>query len=119
MLLVLLLFLFVIRPILKTIKGIKTSVDQEELDRLGDMELLEEEREPKFIELSGSQQKSFLEVMKPAERSKYIVNMSANEKASYLSNMVSLDKAKYYAELDFDKSVNIFKGWLSEIEEEE
>ncbi|MCK5097275.1 MAG: flagellar M-ring protein FliF [Desulfobacteraceae bacterium] len=119
MLLVLLLFLFVIRPVLKTVRGIKTSVDQEELDRLDEMALLEDEKEPAFIELSGTQQKNFLEVMKPDERKKYIVNMSANEKASYLANMVTMDKAKYYAELDFDKSVNIFKGWLSEIEEEE
>ncbi|MCD4743019.1 MAG: flagellar M-ring protein FliF [Desulfobacteraceae bacterium] len=119
MLLVLLLFLFVIRPILKTVRDIKTSVDQEELDKLEDASLLGEEREPKFIELSGTQQKDFLELMKPDEKGKYIVNMSASEKSSYLSNMTTLDKAQYYAELDFDKSINILKGWLSEIEEEE
>ena len=119
MLLVLLLFLFVIRPILKTVRDIKTSVEQEELDRLDDAALLEDETEPKFIELSGTQQKDYLELMKPDEKSKFIVDMSASEKASYLSNMTTIDKAQYYADLDFDKSLNILKGWLSEVEEEE
>ncbi|MCP3899965.1 MAG: flagellar M-ring protein FliF, partial [Desulfobacteraceae bacterium] len=119
MLLVLLLFLFVIRPILKTVRDIRTSVDQEEIDRLEAEAMVEEERELKFIELSGAQQKDFLDVMKPVEKSKFITDMSASEKSSYLSNMTSVDKAQYYAELDFDKSINILKGWLSEIEEEE
>jgi flagellar M-ring protein FliF len=119
MLLVLLLFLFVIRPILKTVKDVKSTVDQEELDRLDQAALVEEEQDPKFIELSGPQQKEFLDVMKPDAKSKYIINMSASEKASYLSNMTEVDKAQYYADLDFDKSINILKGWLSEIEEED
>ncbi len=119
MLLVFLLFLFVIRPILKTIRDVKSTVDQEEQDRLDAATLVEEEKEPKFIELTGTQQKDFLEIMKPDEKKKFIGNMSASEKSSYLSNMTSMDKAAYYAELDFDKSVNILKGWLSEIEEDE
>lgn len=119
MLLVLLLFLFVIRPILKTVRDIKSSVEQEELDRLDQAAQLEEERELKFIELSGPQQKDYLELMKPEEKNKFIANMSASEKSSYLANMTILDKAKYYADYDFDKSVNILKGWLSETGEEE
>ncbi len=119
MLLVLLLFLFVIRPILKTVRDIRTTVDQEEIDRLEKEALMEEERDPKFIELTGVQQKEFLDVMKPIEKNQFITNMSASEKSSYLSNMTAVDKAQYYAELDFDKSINILKGWLSEIEEEE
>ena len=119
MLLVLLLFLFVIRPILKTVRDIKTSVEQEELDRLDDAALLEDERAPKFIELSGTQQKDYLELMKPDEKGEFITNMSASEKASYLANMTVVDKAQYYANTDFDKSINILKGWLSEVEEDE
>ncbi|MCK5313077.1 MAG: flagellar M-ring protein FliF, partial [Desulfobacteraceae bacterium] len=119
MLLVLLLFLFVIRPILKTVRDIKTSVEQEELDRLDDAALLEDERAPKFIELSGTQQNDYLELMKPDEKGEFITNMSASEKASYLANMTVVDKAQYYANTDFDKSINILKGWLSEVEEDE
>ncbi len=119
MLLVLLLFLFVIRPILKTVRDIKTSVEQEELDRLDDAALLEDERAPKFIELSGTQKKDYLELMKPDEKGEFITNMSASEKASYLANMTVVDKAQYYANTDFDKSINILKGWLSEVEEDE
>jgi flagellar M-ring protein FliF len=119
MLLVLLLFLFVIRPILKTVRDVKSSVEQEELDRLDETSRLEEEREPRFIELSGNQQKEYIEHMEPEDRGKFIANMSATEKSSYLSNMSAIDKAQYYADIDFDKSVNIIKGWLSEKPEEE
>ncbi len=119
MLIVFLLFLFVIRPILKTIRAVKSNIDQEELDRLEQESLKEEEGEPKFIEFTGPQQKEYLDSMEPEERAKYIANMSAAEKSSYLANMALIDKAEYYAELNFDKSVNILKGWLSEREEEE
>ena len=119
MLLVLLLFLFVIRPILKTVRDVKSTVEQEEQDKLDASSLLDEEREPKFIELSGPQQRDYLALMVPEEKSKFLTNMSGNEKASYIANMAMLDKAKYYADVDFDKSVNILKGWLSETGEEE
>ncbi|MCK5541237.1 MAG: flagellar M-ring protein FliF [Desulfobacterales bacterium] len=119
MILVLLLFLFVIRPILKTVRDIKTSVEQEESDKLDQAAFIEGEREPGFIELTATQQKDFIGIMKPEEKSKFLINMSASEKSSYLSNMTTVDKAQYYADLDFDKSINILKGWLSEIEEED
>ena len=119
MLLVLLLFLFVIRPILKTVRDVKSTVEQEEQDKLDASSLLDEEREAKFIELSGPQQRDYLALMAPEEKSKFLTNMSGNEKASYIANMAMLDKAKYYADVDFDKSVNILKGWLSETGEEE
>jgi len=119
MLLVLLLFLFVIRPILKTVRDIKSSVEQEESDRLDQAALVEEEREPKFIELSATQQKDFLKLMKSDEKGQFISNMSASEKSSYLSNLTMVDKAQYYAELDFDKSINILKGWMTDIEEDD
>jgi len=58
LLLVFLLFLFVIRPIVKTVKDIKTTVDQEALPGPEERTLIEEEeKEPEFIEMDGKQQK--------------------------------------------------------------
>ncbi|MCK5349396.1 MAG: flagellar M-ring protein FliF, partial [Desulfobacula sp.] len=64
LLLVLLLFLFVIRPIIKTVKEIRTTVEQEALPGPDELALIEEEeRELNFIEMDGKQQKEYLELL--------------------------------------------------------
>lgn len=120
LLLVFVLFLFVIRPIIKTVKDIKTTVEEEMLPGPEDLQLLEEEeKEPEFIEMDGEQQKEYLEMMTNEQKEDFISRMSPAERASYLANMPVTDKAKYYAEKDLVKSINIIKSWVSEMETEE
>ena len=118
LLLVILLFLLVIRPIIKTVKEIKTSVDQESLPGPEDFDLLEDE-EPEFINMDAAQQKEYLDLMTEKQKENFIKKMKASERASYLANMSVNEKARYYANKDFYKTVNILKGWISETEEEE
>ena len=119
LLLVLLLFLFVIRPIIKTVKEIRTTVEQEALPGPDELALIEEEeRELNFIEMDGKQQKEYLELMTGDQKESFITKMSTSERTSYLTNMSVNEKAKYYARKDLYKAVNILKGWISEAEEE-
>lgn len=119
LLLVVLLFLFVIRPIIKTVKDIKTSVEQEALPGPEDMtQIEEEEKEFGFKEMDGKQQKEYLELMTRDQKDGYLKQMSQKERASYLTNMSVNEKAKYYAQKDLYKTINILKGWISETEEE-
>jgi len=119
LLLVLLLFLFVIRPIIKTVKDIKTTVDQEALPGPEELALIEEEeKEPEFVEMDGRQQKEYLEMMTDDEKDNFMRNMSTSERALYLEKMSPNEKARYYAEKDFNKTINILRGWISEIVEE-
>jgi len=118
LLLVLVLFLFVIRPIIKTVKDIKVTVEQEALPSPEEMALLgEDERPPQFIEMDADQQNEFLELMTEAQKEEFLKKMTAIERAAYLSNMSVTEKARYYAHKDLFKSVNIIKGWVSETEE--
>ncbi len=118
LLLVLVLFLFVIRPIIKTVKDIKVTVEQEALPSPEEMALLaEDERPPEFVEMDAEQQKEFLELMTEAQKEDFLKKMTASERAAYLSNMSVTEKARYYAHKDLFKSVNIIKGWISETEE--
>ncbi|MCP4718857.1 MAG: flagellar M-ring protein FliF, partial [Desulfobacteraceae bacterium] len=118
LLLVLVLFLFVIRPIIKTVKDIRVTVEKEALPGPEELALLgEEEKEPQFIEMDGNQQKEFLELMTEEQKEEFLKKMTASERATYLSNMSVNEKAKYYANKDIFKTVNIIKGWISETEE--
>ncbi len=120
LLLVLVLFLFVIRPIIKTVREIKSTVEQEALPGPEDMALLEEEKELKFEDMDADQQREFLELMTESQREEFLMKMSPSERAAYVANMSVNEKAKYYAERDLTKTVNIIKGWISEpVEEEE
>ena len=120
LLLVILLFLLVIRPIIKTVKEIKTRVDQEALPGPEEFDLVEdEEKEPEFIDMDGDQQKEYLERMAENQKQDFINKMSTSERRSYMANLSVNEKARYYANKDFDKTVNILKGWISEVEEEE
>ncbi|MCD4722761.1 MAG: flagellar M-ring protein FliF, partial [Desulfobacula sp.] len=119
LLIVILLFLFVIRPIIKTVREIKTTVEQEALPGPDDKALIEEEqKEPEFIEMDGKQQKEYMDLMTEEQKEVFLKKMSTSERASYLTNMSVNEKAKYYAQKDIYKTVNILKGWISEIEEE-
>jgi flagellar M-ring protein FliF len=120
LLLVVLLFLLVIRPIIKTVKEIKTSVDQESLPGSEEFDLLEgEEKEPEFIDMDSAQQKEYLDLMTEKQKENFVKKMKTSERASYLANMSVSEKARYYANKDFYKTVNILKGWIREVEEEE
>lgn len=120
LLLVLLLFLFIIRPVAKAVKDIRVTVEQEALPSPDDLDFEdEEEKELRFIEMDGQQQKEYLELMTSEQRDDFIKTMTTTERASYLENMSVNEKAQYYAEKDLVKTVNILKGWISEIEEEE
>ncbi|MBU0969774.1 MAG: flagellar M-ring protein FliF [Proteobacteria bacterium] len=118
LLLVLALFLFVIRPIIKTVKDIKVTVEQEALPGPEELALLEEEgKEPQFVDMDGNQQREFLEMMTEEQKEAFLQKMTASERAAYLSNMSVTEKAKYYARKDLFKTINIIKGWVSETEE--
>ncbi len=120
LLLVLLLFLFVVRPIVKTVKEIKTTVEQEALPGPEEMALIEEEeKELEFKEMDGKQQKEYLELMTKDQKNLFMNKMKPSERTSYLTNMSVNEKAKYYAEKDFYKTVNILKGWISDVQEVE
>jgi flagellar M-ring protein FliF len=119
LLLVLVLFLFVIRPIIKTVRDIKVTVEQEALPSPEELALLEDEdKEPTFVEMDADQQREFLEMMTEEQKEDFIRKMTASEKAAYLANLSPNEKAKYYANKDLVKTVNIIKGWISEDEEE-
>jgi len=120
MLLVLVLFLFVIRPIIKTVRDIKDTVEQDMLEEPEDMEQIEEtEKEPDFRRMDGEQQKEFLQLMTDDQKQDFLSKMTPAERAAYLANMPVVDKAKYYAQKDMAKTINIIKAWVSEKDTEE
>ncbi|HCY85374.1 MAG TPA: flagellar M-ring protein FliF [Desulfobacteraceae bacterium] len=119
LLLVLVLFLFVIRPIIKTVRDIKVTVEQEALPSPEELALLEEDdKEPTFVEMDADQQREFLEMMTEEQKEEFIRKMTASEKAAYLANLSANEKARYYANKDLIKTVNIIKGWISEDDED-
>ncbi|MDQ1270902.1 MAG: flagellar M-ring protein FliF [Thermodesulfobacteriota bacterium] len=120
LLLVFVLFLFIIRPIIKTVRDIKVTVEQEALPSPEELALLEkEDKEPSFVEMNANQQGEFFETMTDEQKEEFIQKMTAAERNAYIANMNAQDKARYYAEKDLFKTVNIIKGWLSEVAEEE
>lgn len=118
LLLVVLLFLFVIRPIIKTVKDIQSSVEQEASQGLDEVGLLEEDKEPDFIMMDASQQLEFLSLMTPSQKEEFIEKMTPAQKASYIGNMSVVDKAKYYSDKDPEKTINILKAWLRDMDED-
>jgi flagellar M-ring protein FliF len=120
LLLVFVLFLFIIRPIIKTVRDIKVTVEQEALPSPEELAQIEEgEKEPAFIEMDADQQREFLELMSEDQKEEFIQKMTAAERSAYVANMSDQEKARYYAEKDLNRTVNIIKGWISEVEEEE
>ena len=120
LLLVFVLFLFIIRPIIKTVRDIKVTVEQEALPSPEELAQLESEaKEPSFTEMDAEQQQEFFEMMTEDQKEEFIQKMTAAERNVYIANMSPQEKARYYAEKDLFKTVNIIKGWLSEVEEEE
>lgn len=118
LLIVVALFLLVIRPIIRTVKEIRTTVGREALPSPEDTALLEEEKKPpEFIDMDARQQKEYLEMMTEDQKMLYLKKMKPTDRVSYLTNMPVNEKAKYYAEKDLYKTVNILKGWISEGEE--
>lgn len=122
-LLVLLLFLFVIRPLVKTARGIKSPPGGPgSLTHPNGIDLIEggmDEPVPDFAKMTREQQKKLLDEMSPDEREKYIASLSSKEKDAYIANMTVSEKAAYYAKKDLDKTANIIKAWLSDEEEED
>nr|WP_319397124.1 flagellar basal-body MS-ring/collar protein FliF [uncultured Desulfobacter sp.] len=120
LLLVFVLFLFIIRPIIKTVRDIKVTVEQEALPSPEELAQIEaEEKEPAFVEMDAAQQREFLEMMSEDQKEEFIQKMTAAERSAYVANMSDQERARYYAEKDLNRTVNIIKGWISEIEEEE
>ena len=119
LLLVFVLFLFIIRPIIKTVRDIKITVEQEALPSPEELAELEtEEKEPAFIEMNADQQREFFETMTEDQKEEFVRKMTAAERNAYLGKMKDQEKARYYAEKDLFKTVNIIKGWLGEAKEE-
>ncbi len=120
LLLVLVLFLFVIRPVIKTVRDIKSTVEQEALPSPEELALLEEEAAPpKFEEMDAFQQKEYLDLMPADQREEFIQKMTPAERAAYIANLTVNEKAKYYANQDFDRTINIIKSWVSNFDSEE
>ncbi|MBF0201409.1 MAG: flagellar M-ring protein FliF [Desulfamplus sp.] len=119
-LLIILLFLFVIRPIVKTAKDIQTSAEQAALPQPDDQELLEggaQEEETLFIDMDPEEQRDFLETMTPEEREAFIAGLPPSERRLYYSTLKISEKAAYLAKEDIERSANIVKGWLKEEQE--
>ena len=89
LLLVLVLFLFVIRPIIKTVRDIKVTVEQEALPSPEELALLEEEKEPAFVDMDADQQREFLEMMTEDQKEEFLKKMTASERAAYLANLLA------------------------------
>lgn len=122
LLLVVLLFLFVIRPIIKTIKDVKKSVDEEEAalpspeeEEAAKALLEEQEQAIPFSEMTAPQQKSYIYNMTDEEKDKFFQSMSAEERAQFINSMTIIEKTKYYAKRDPAKTANIIKQWLNEV----
>jgi flagellar M-ring protein FliF len=119
LLLVFVLFLFIIRPIIKTVRDIKITVEQEALPSPEELAELEtKEKEPDFVEMNADQQREFFETMTEDQKEEFIQKMTAAERNAYVAKMSDQEKARYYAEKDLFKTVNIIKGWLGEVKEE-
>ncbi len=119
LLLVFVLFLFIIRPIIKTVRDIKVTVEQEALPSPEELAQIEtEDKEPDFIDMNADQQREFFETMTEEQKEEFIQKMNAAERTAYLAKMSDQEKARYYAEKDLFKSVNIIKGWLGEVTDE-
>jgi flagellar M-ring protein FliF len=120
LLLVFVLFLFIIRPIIKTVRDIKVTVEQEALPSPDELAQLEAaEKEPAFIDMDADQQREFFEMMSEDQKEEFIQKMTAAERSAYIANMSEQERARYYAEKDLARTINIIKGWISEVEEEE
>nr|WP_319494833.1 flagellar basal-body MS-ring/collar protein FliF [uncultured Desulfobacter sp.] len=119
LLLVFVLFLFIIRPIIKTVRDIKVTVEQEALPSPEALAQIEaEEKEPTFVDMDANQQREFLEMMSEEQKEAFLQKMTAAERSAYVANMSEQERAKYYAEKDLNRTLNIIKGWISELEEE-
>ncbi|MFH1155817.1 MAG: flagellar basal-body MS-ring/collar protein FliF [Pseudomonadota bacterium] len=119
-LLVLILLLFVIRPLMKTAKGVTASSDKGALPPGRGVDMIEgkaEEKGPDFIEMTAEQQRKYLGEMSPRDRDNFIAQMTPRQRQAYLANMTVSEKAAHYARLDMDKTVNIIKGWISDAQE--
>ncbi|MBI9087742.1 MAG: flagellar M-ring protein FliF [Desulfobacterium sp.] len=119
--LILLLFLLVVRPIVKTVQGARTTIEEEALASAEELALLEggTVEEPSFIQMDAGEQKEYLDAMSEADRDAFIDQMSSAERQVYLDNLKINEKAAYYAKRDEGKTTNIIKGWLSERDEED
>ncbi|PIE63129.1 MAG: hypothetical protein CSA26_12875 [Desulfobacterales bacterium] len=111
LILVVVLFLLVIRPIIKTVKEVKTTV---ELEALPDLDQVEEEKVISFEHMDAHQQQDFLNSMTEEEREEFLAKMSFAERNAYLANMDISEKARYYARTDVEKTINILKVWALE-----
>lgn len=120
-LLIVLLFLFVIRPIIKTAKDIQTSAEQAALPQPEETDLLDEEpeeEEPSFIEMDPQAQQDLLETMTMEERDAFIASLPRADREKYYATIKISEKAAYLAKEDVDRAANIIKGWLKEYEEQ-
>lgn len=116
-LLIILLFLFVIRPIVKTIRDIKTTVEAPALPSPEDADLLPGEREAEFSDMRPAEREEFLATLTQDERSRLYEQMNPKEKNDYLNSLSPSEKAAYLAKEDVDKAANVIRGWLSEEKE--
>ncbi|MDY0219649.1 MAG: flagellar basal-body MS-ring/collar protein FliF [Desulfobacterium sp.] len=121
-LLVILLFLLVVRPIVKTVQGIQSSADRDALPGSGGIDIVEDGTDSdsfSFVDMAPEQQREFLDGMDKEAREAYIESMSPAERAAYIESINVSEKAGYYARRDVVKATNIIRGWLNESPEED
>ncbi len=111
LILVVVLFLLVIRPIIKTVKDVKATV---ELEALPEPEAMEEEKDIPFDRMDAQQQQEYLESMSEEEKEMFLEQMSPSERNAYIANLSVAERARYYARTDLEKTMNILKVWASE-----
>ena len=119
-LLVILLFVLIVRPVIKVVqdinkKELEAAAAAARLEKEAKA-LLDEERraEVAFEDMSSAEKAAFISGLPDYERAAYLDQMSSAEKLSYLEEMSLVEKAMFYSNEDVAKTANIIKGWLSE-----
>ena len=129
--LVLILIMFIIRPIVNTVKEIKSTIEVPPINLNDDRGVLKpiDVSLDDFLSMSQLEQSDFFDNLTKSERLSYLLKMDVKEKIMFFEQLPALkremylnefpvkEKAIYYAHLDIEKTVNVLKGWLRETEE--
>ncbi len=111
LILVVVLFLLVIRPIVKTVKDVKATV---ELEALPEPEEAEEEKDIPFERMDPMQQQDYLATMSEEEKEAFLDQLSSSERNAYIANLTVSERAQYYARTNRERTLNILKVWAAE-----
>ncbi len=124
------LLMFLLRPIVMTIKEVKATIESPPV-KIHDEKVILNPADVSlddFLSMSQMNQVDFFNNLTTDERLSYLLKMSNKEKMlffeqlpsikreAYLNELPLKQKVMYYSFLDLDKTVNIIKEWLRETE---